>query len=93
MRPEYLFAAHCSMDSTLSSLLACSIVRFLTGPRLPLPRYQPFQASCLHPENYGEGEEMGRAMSIDVAISFIVLPSCASVTALWTMSWLLLLAS
>src|SRR3984893_12062088 len=23
---------------------------------------------CLHPENHGEGEEMGRAMSIDVAI-------------------------
>ena len=26
------------------------------------------QASCLHPENHGEGEEMGPAMSIDVAI-------------------------
>src|SRR5260370_27924210 len=38
------------------------------GRRLPLPRSQPFQASCLHPENHGEGEEMGRAMSIDVAI-------------------------
>jgi hypothetical protein len=29
---------------------------------------QRFQASCLHPENHGEGEEMDWAMSIDVAI-------------------------
>jgi hypothetical protein len=31
--------------------------------RLPLPRSQLFQASCLHPENHGEGEEMGRAIA------------------------------
>jgi hypothetical protein len=27
--------------------------------RLSIPRSQHFQASCIHPENYGEGEEMG----------------------------------
>jgi len=31
--------------------------------RLPLSRSQPFQASCLHPENDGKGEEMGRAIA------------------------------
>jgi len=37
-----------------------------------LARSQSFQASCLHPENHGEGEEMGRAMSIDAAIALVI---------------------
>jgi hypothetical protein len=72
------------------------------GPRLSnlslerfrnsIKRSQSFQASCLHPENRGEGEEMGRAMSIDVAIlpygySFLCVSDGS-----WTLSWLLQLA-
>jgi hypothetical protein len=32
--------------------------------------------SCLHPENYGQGQEMGRAISIGASNPVVVLPCC-----------------
>ena len=39
-----------------------------------LPRSQPIKASFLHPENYGEGEKMGRAIAslLRFALSFFL---------------------
>ena len=36
-------------------------------------RYQPFQDICIYPENYGEGEETGRALGV-----WCFMPCCLS---------------
>ena len=41
--------------------------------RLPLPRSQPFQTSCLHPENLDEGERLGQPLG-DALYRSCVLP-------------------
>jgi hypothetical protein len=46
---------------------------------LPLPRSQHFQASCVHPEDHGEGEEMGRAIA-SLLRPLVILPSNLWVT-------------
>jgi hypothetical protein len=39
-----------------------------------VPRPQPNKTSCLHPKDDGEGEEMGRTMSIGAAFALVVTP-------------------
>jgi hypothetical protein len=51
----------------------------LEDDRLTIPRSQPFQKSCLHPENYGEGQEMGLAISISASSPVVVLPCCIAI--------------
>ena len=48
--------------------------RTCPGRRLSISRSQHFKESCLHPENDGEGQEMGRAISIGASSPLSFFP-------------------